>query len=115
LQASQRKRALLDMTQYRISFGDIDWESPVAGVRHKTAVAGDTKLRLVEYTAQMAPHWCTVGHAGQILEGRFEIEFDDGTQVFEAGDGVLIPSGARHRHRARALSDVVRAIFVEKA
>ncbi len=105
----------MKMTQYKIAFSDIDWESPIPGVRHKIAVAGDTKLRLVEYTAQMAPHWCSVGHVGQILEGCFEIEFDGGTQVFEAGDGVFIPSGETHRHRARVLSDVVRAIFVEKA
>ena len=102
-------------TPYKVDFGDIEWESPMPGVRHKIAVVGDTRLRLVEYTAEMAPHWCSAGHVGQILEGRFEIEFDGGTQVFEAGDGVLIPSGERHRHRARVLSDVVRAVFVEKA
>ena len=62
----------------------------------------------------MAPHWCSVGHVGLILEGHFEIEFDSGTQVFEAGDGVVIPQGKTHRHRARVVSDVVRAIFVEK-
>ena len=110
-----RARPVMQMSQYKVAFSHIDWESPIPGVRHKIAVAGDTKLRLVEYTAQMAPHWCSVGHAGQILEGRFEIEFDGVTQVFEAGDGVLIPSGGLHRHRARALSDRVRAVFVEKA
>jgi len=47
-------------------------------------------------------------------EGTFEIEFNEGTQVFEQGDGVMIPAGDEHRHRAKALTDVVRAIFVEK-
>lgn len=103
------------MTPYRIVFAEADWESPIHGVRHKVVTSGTTRLRLVEYTPQMAPHWCSVGHIGQILEGRFEIEFDTGTQVYDAGDGVMIPSGDEHRHRARALSDVVRAIFVEKA
>ena len=105
----------MSTAQYRIAFGVIDWESPMPGVRHKIAVVGDTKLRLVEYTAQMAQHWCSVGHVGLILGGRFEIEFDSGTQVFEAGDGVMIPSGEAHRHRARVLSDVVRAVFVEES
>ena len=71
-------------------------------------------MRLVEYTGEMEPHWCDRGHVGMILKGRFEIEFDSGTLVFEEGDGVAIPDGAGHRHRARALTDVVRAVFIEK-
>jgi len=102
------------MNQYRIIFADVDWESPIPGVRHKLVVEGDVKLRLVEYYPEMVPHWCTVGHFGRILEGTFEIEFNEGTQVFEQGDGVMIPAGDEHRHRAKALTDVVRAIFVEK-
>ena len=103
------------MNQYRIDFSAVEWESPIPGVRHKVVVECDVKLRLVEYTPEMAPHWCIAGHVGQILEGDFEIEFDSGTQIFQAGDGVMIPSGDDHRHKARALSDVVRAIFVERA
>ena len=103
------------MYPYKIDFSTVAWESPMPGVRHKVVVEGDVKLRLVEYTPEMAPHWCSNGHAGQILEGTFEIEFEGGTQVFNTGDGVLIPSGEEHRHKARVLSEVVRAIFVEKA
>jgi quercetin dioxygenase-like cupin family protein len=102
------------MNQNKIDFSALEWESPIPGVRHKIAVEGDVKLRLVEYTPEMAPHWCSVGHVGQILDGVFEIEFDSGTQVFHSGDGVMIPSGEEHRHKARAQSDVVQAIFVEK-
>lgn len=103
------------MPNYKIDFSAIEWQSPMPGIRHKIIIENDTKLRLVEYTPEVSPHWCSVGHVGQILEGRFEIEFDSGTQVFEPGDGVMIPSGETHRHRARALTDVVRALFVEKA
>ncbi len=102
------------MDHYKIDFAAIEWESPIPGVRHKVVTEGDVKLRLVEYSSEVAPHWCTVGHVGQILAGTFKIEFNDGMRVFEAGDGVMIPSGDEHRHRARAVSDVVRAIFVEK-
>lgn len=102
------------MSQYRIDFTGVEWEAPIPGVRHKVVVDCDVRLRLVEYSPEMAPHWCTVGHIGQILAGTFEIEFSDGVHVFEAGDGVMIPSGDEHRHKARSLSDVVRAIFVEK-
>ena len=67
----------------------------------------------MEYTTAMEPHWCDRGHFGWILEGRFEIEFDGRTEVFETGDGVFIPDGEEHRHRARVLGNVVRALFVE--
>ena len=102
------------MTQYKVTFADVDWASPMPGVRHKIVVDGETKLRLVEYYPEMAPHWCEVGHFGQILDGRFEIEFAESTQIFVEGDGVMIPAGAEHRHKARALTDVVRAVFVEQ-
>ncbi len=98
---------------YRVDFSSLTWESPIPGVRHKLQRTGGSCLRLVEYRPEMEPHWCARGHVGMILEGRFEIEFDAGTSVFEPGDGVCIPDGEQHRHRARCLTDVVRAIFVE--
>ncbi|MFH0944328.1 MAG: cupin domain-containing protein [Planctomycetota bacterium] len=103
------------MNRYRIDFADMEWELPIPGVRHKVVVKDGVKLRLVEFSQEMAPHWCSAGHTGQILSGTFEIEFDDGIRLFEAGDGVIIPSGDEHRHRARSVSEVVQAIFVEEA
>lgn len=70
-------------------------------------------LRLVEYSDEVAPHWCAKGHIGIILDGRFEIEFQDGKRIFEPGDGVFIPGGDTHKHRATALSKVVKAVFIE--
>ena len=101
------------MNAYRIDFSSLAWESPIEGVRQKAFTDGVKKLRLVEYTPAMPPHWCEKGHFGCILEGRFEIEFPDGTHVFEQGDGVFIPDGAEHKHRGRVLSEVVRVVFVE--
>ena len=98
---------------YRIVFDCLDWISPIPGMRHKVFEEGKRRIRLVEYTQSMEPHWCSKGHFGYILEGRFEIEFEDGTEVFEAGDGVFIPDGEKHRHRARVLSPSVRVIFME--
>jgi hypothetical protein len=98
---------------YRIDFDAIEWSSPFPGIRHKVYQADGQILRLVEYSQDMAPHWCSRGHFGLILEGRFEIAFAGATHVFESGAGVFIPGGENHRHRARALTDTVRAIFVE--
>ena len=103
------------MQHYRIDFESLPWESTIEGVRQKVIAHTGKRLRLVEYTRAMPPHWCEKGHCGYILKGRFEIEFEDGTRIFEEGAGVMIPDGEEHRHRARALTDVVRVIFVEDA
>jgi hypothetical protein len=101
------------MNKYKIDFSSVDWESPIDGVRQKAIADGNKIVRLVEYSPNMPLHWCEKGHFGYILEGRFEIEFPDGLHVFAQGDGVFIPDGHAHRHRARVLSNVVRAILVE--
>jgi len=67
---------------------------------------------LVEYTRDMAPHWCEKGHVGYVLDGEFEVEFERETVVFQAGDGVFIPSGPEHKHMAKTRTDVVRVVFV---
>ena len=103
------------MTDHRIVFSKLDWTIPLPGVRHKIQQIGTQILRLVEYSSEMKPHWCERGHVGYILEGRFEIELADETLVFAAGDGVYIPGGRSHRHRARVLTSIVRALFVEDA
>jgi hypothetical protein len=98
---------------YKVDFGAIPWETPMTGVRCKVFRDGRRQLRLVEYGKDMPPHWCAKGHAGYLLEGTFEIRFASGVLVFNAGDGIFIPAGDEHKHSARVLSDLVRAVFVE--
>ena len=103
------------MTGYRVDFESLPWEEPMPGVRHKFVSQGGEKLRLVEYSNSMEPHWCDRGHLGMILEGRFEIRYGTCTETYGPGDGVFIPSGEEHRHMAVSLTDTVRAVFVENA
>jgi quercetin dioxygenase-like cupin family protein len=100
---------------YRIDFTSIPWETPMKGVRHKAIKQGDKQLRLVEYSKYLEPHWCEKGHIGYILEGQFEITFENERLVYNPGDGVFIPAGSEHKHSGRVLSDVVRVVFVEEA
>jgi len=102
------------MSRYKVDFDPIEWDSPIEGARQKAAVSFGRKLRLVEYSRSMPIHWCDKGHFGYILEGRLEIEFENETHVFEQGDGVCIPDGSEHEHRAKVLSDVARVFFVEE-
>jgi quercetin dioxygenase-like cupin family protein len=101
------------MVNYRIDFESLPWESPIEGVRQKAITDGGKRLRLVEYTKAMPPHWCPKGHYGFILKGRLEVEFDSKKEIYEEGDGVFIPDGEEHKHKGKVLSDVVVVIFVE--
>ncbi len=101
------------MLQYKVDFDQLEWETPIEGVRCKIAKYGNKQLRLIEYNKQMPPHWCAKGHYGLILKGEFEIEFKSGMERYKAGDGLFIPDGEKHRHRARVITEPVKAIFVE--
>jgi quercetin dioxygenase-like cupin family protein len=100
--------------QYRAEFDRLGWESPLKGVRHKYLDQNGLRLRLVEYSKEMPPHWCEKGHYGYVIEGRMEIEYPDATIVYQPGDGIFIPDGPDHRHRGRALSDRVVIFFLER-
>ena len=101
------------MLQYKIDFNNIEWESPIEGVRYKKYIHDNKQIRLIEYTKEMPPHWCEKGHYGMILEGEMEIEYPDGKIIYGKGDGVFIPDGEEHKHRGRVLTECVKVIFVE--
>jgi quercetin dioxygenase-like cupin family protein len=84
------------------------------GVRHKFVDQNNLRLRLVEYSSGMPPHWCEKGHYGYVIEGQMEIEYESGSVKYEPGDGIFIPDGPDHRHRGRALTGKVLVFFVEK-
>lgn len=62
------------MTGYLVDFEQLEWTSPLPGVRHKVRRVGGNILRLVEYSPTMVAHWCEGGHLGSILAGRLEVD-----------------------------------------
>jgi len=48
-----------------------------------------------------------------ILEGKLEVNFDGNVVVFNTGDGLFIPAGEKDKHIGRALTKIVRMLFVE--
>ena len=101
------------MLQYKVNFDDLDWEDPLEGIKCKIYKYKDRQLRLIIYSKEMPLHWCEKGHYGYILAGEFEIEFQNEKIVYQAGDGLFIPAGKEHKHRAKVLSEFVKVIFVE--
>jgi quercetin dioxygenase-like cupin family protein len=101
---------------YRVDFGSMPWDASAPGARAKVYEHGGRRLRLLELGAGFVePGWCTKGHIGYVLEGRLEIRFGDGVTAFGPGDGLFIPAGDEHRHKARVLAGPVRLVLVEDA
>ena len=104
-----------DMNRHRIDFGSMPWDESVAGIRMKVHREPETQIRLVEFSSELIePDWCRRVHAGYVLDGRLEVSFSESQEVLEAGDGVIIPPGDEHRHKARALTDTVTLILIEE-
>jgi len=102
------------MNQYRIDFKSTKWQIPANGVRFKAYEQNGRKLRLVEFSKEFVePDWCTKGHIGYILEGQMEIDFDGTKEIFGPGDGVFIPSGEKHKHKGKVLTQKFIVILVE--
>ena len=103
------------MSEYKIDFESMKWETPANGIRFKAFEQNGRKLRLVEFFKEfIEPEWCIKGHIGYILEGQLEIDFNGNKEIFEPGDGVFIPSGEEHKHKAKVLTDIVKVILVEE-
>jgi quercetin dioxygenase-like cupin family protein len=104
-----------EMEQYKIDFESMKWETPAAGVRFKACEQGGRKLRLVEFSKEFVEQdWCIKGHIGYILEGQVKIDFDGKTISYGPGDGIFIPAGEKHKHKAKVLTDTATAILVEE-
>jgi ethanolamine utilization protein EutQ (cupin superfamily) len=102
------------MNQYKIDFNSMDWDIPTAGVRQKVVVQGATQFRLLEFLDDFVElDWCTKGHIGYVIDGQLEIDFSGTSILFGPGDGVTIPEGADHKHKAKSVTDKVTIFVVE--
>jgi len=69
---------------------------------------------LAEFTKEfIEADWCVKGHTGYVLEGVIEVDFQTRQEVFVAGDGLFIPPGNEHGHKAKAITNSVTLVLVE--
>ena len=123
--AQQRRRVEAEIAQEYLWRALIDWARAAGGQPDATrlaaareAAAHDDRDLLREIVERDvlggdARQWCEHEHQGYVLEGRLEIAFPYGLRVYEPGDGIFVRPGREHRHKHRALTDVVRVIYVE--
>jgi quercetin dioxygenase-like cupin family protein len=102
------------MADLKVNFEAVPWESPAPGLRYKAHKQGGKQLRVVEFDREFVePDWCAKGHYGFVLEGEFEMDFSGRILRYREGDGVFIPAGEASKHKARALTDTAKFVFVE--
>lgn len=71
-------------------------------------------MRLLELTPRFVElQCCESGHTGFVMEGELEIDFSGNTVLFPQGSALMIPAGASHAHKARAVTSLVRLFLVE--
>ena len=91
---------------YRIPFPQMAGDSPAPHTTVKAATAGSHRLRVVEFRKGFEdPDWCRLPHTGYVLEGSLRVAFPTEQIVLEPGDGLYIPLGDAHRHKATPLTD----------
>ena len=104
------------MSEHKVDFDSIPWETAAAGFRFKAFVSGERQLRMVEITREFVEtEWCERCHFGVVLEGELVIDFNGDLVSYKQGDGVYITGGGNHKHKARSLTNVARLVFVEEA
>ncbi len=99
--------------KYKIDFKKLNWKIPFEGIKHKYLDQENIRVRLVEYDRNMPPHWCEKAHYGYLLNGIMDIEYDNQVIRYVKGDGIFIPAGKEHQHKAIAITENVKVIFVE--
>ena len=104
------------MSQDRIDFDALPWESTVPGARFKVHREGGKQIRLLEFTEGFVePHWCEKGHIGYVLEGTLEVDYRGRCVRYPAGSGLFILGGPQSGHKATSLTPLVRILLVEDA
>lgn len=102
------------MERYKIDFESIQWKTPTESGRFKVYKQNGKQIRLVEFNDKFTEaDWCTKGHIAYILEGQLEVNFSGDIVIFNKGDGLFIPAGGKDKHKGKALTKIVRILFVE--
>lgn len=104
------------MSNRRIDFATLDWQSPLPGARFKRFEQAGRVVRLVEFTDQLVePDWCRKDHIGYVVEGRVTIDFSGTPVTYVAGDALFIRADPADKHMASvAVGEKVVLFLVEE-
>lgn len=78
----------------------MEWQNAAPGLRFKVYRYGNRQMRLLEHAREFVePDWCVKSHAGLVLKGELEVDFQGSIVRFPEGSGLFIPAGQKHKGR----------------
>ncbi|MCB1024155.1 MAG: phosrestin [Acidobacteria bacterium] len=103
------------MSGCRLCFSEVDWETASPGIRVKVFKRDGKSIRLLELSKGLDhPDWCVVGHTGYVVEGVIEIIFEDRSENFSSGDGILIRPGVNEKHIPKPISEKAVLFLIDE-
>jgi len=102
------------MSEFRIDFSSLPWQSSRPGARFKLHREGTRQVRIIEFlTADTLAYPCEEGHIGWVQAGGLDIDIGGKIVSFREGDGIFIPAGPATAHHATMIIPGTRLLFVE--
>ena len=96
-----------------IELSGIDWIEDVPGIRAREAYVEGHRWAIVEYAPKARrDEWCFDGHAGFVISGAIEYEFEDGGPPLTVGDGDAFALSTGRAHRGANLAEEATRLFV---
>lgn len=88
-------------------------EPDVPGITARALEVDGVRWALVEYEAgARREQWCHDGHAGYVIAGAIEYEFEDGTPSLGANEGQAFSLATGRGHRGRNVGDGPTRLFL---
>lgn len=96
-----------------VAFGAAEWVADGPGIRAREVEIEGRRWAIVEYApGARRPEWCRDGHAGFVLAGAIEYEFEDGGAPLTASEGEAFALATGRGHRGRNLADGATRLFL---
>jgi len=96
-----------------IEFSRVDWVEDVPGIRAREMHVEGHRWAIVVYaTKAKRQEWCFDGHAGFVISGAIEYEFEDGGSPLTVGEGDAFVLSTGRAHRGTNVAEQATRVFV---
>ncbi len=98
----------------KIDFELLPWENVTKGLRVKSIIESEKKIRYAEFSQEFAEvDWCLKGHLGYVIEGKLEINFNGNIIQYKDNDGIVIPAGEEYKHKTKVITNKAIVFLIE--
>ena len=111
--AADRDSLRFAIEDVAIELSGIAWIEDVPGMRAREASVEGRRWAIVEYAPEAKrDEWCFDGHAGFVISGAIEYEFEDGGAPLRVGEGDAFALSTGRAHRGTNRAEEATRLFV---